>query len=256
MCILFTAINQHPDYPLIICANRDEYYSRPTQAASFWSDNPSIFAGRDLQAGGTWLGINLQGQFAALTNIRTGTSEPDKKKSRGELVVKALQQNETVNQQWLIEHRFDYNPFNLIFGPLDALQCFNSRNSQLKALSTGFHAISNGDLDDTWPKMAHGLKQLKTTIGQSRAISTDNLLSILQDQSKAPQALLPDTGIDIAIETLLSSIFITSETYGTRSSAVILCDNNRNIQFYEAEYDHKGRQISLTEESFAVAMNG
>ena len=114
MCILFIAINQHKDYPLIIAANRDEFHQRPTKSAYFWSERPEILAGQDLQANGTWLGLNSQGDFSALTNIRSALTLNNEAKSRGELVQLALQQPELINQPWLLQHSLNYNPFNLV----------------------------------------------------------------------------------------------------------------------------------------------
>ncbi len=243
MCILFLAIKQHSEYPLLICANRDEFYQRPTSTAHFWSDHPSILGGKDLQAGGSWLGTNKQGYFAAITNIRTGKKPGQDKRSRGELVTLALQQDSPITASWLEEHGELYNPFNLIYGPLEHLACYNSMSKKHITLTDGFHAISNGELDDIWPKMARGEKQLEAIVNLNQSIEPAQLFLILKDQQKAQENLLPNTGVPVEWERLLSSIFINSPEYGTRSSCLILQKNNRSIELIERQYNEQGNTV-------------
>ena len=251
MCILFLAINQHPDYPMIICANRDEFHERPTQSAHYWQDKEGILAGRDLQAGGSWLGINRRGQFAAITNIRTGGKVLENKKSRGELVTFVLEENtsaeqhQVINESWLKDHGDSYNPFNLIYGNLEQLYCYNSVSGEQIKLSTGFHSISNGAMDEIWPKMAKGEQQLEQVVKSATGISESALLSILNNQTRPEESELPDTGIPVEWEQLLSSIFICSEKYGTRSSSLVLLAVDSSIDFTEVEYDNEGNHQSL-----------
>ncbi len=257
MCILFLAINQHSDYPVIICANRDEFYARPTRAAQFWSEQPELLAGKDLQAGGSWLGINSKGYFAAITNIRTGIKQPQHKKSRGELVTKALQFDTPINAEWLIKHSDQYSPFNLTYGYLNQLSCYNSLQKQQTVLSDGFHAISNGAIDDIWPKMAKGQRQLVELVNTSFKSSVNSLslqlFSILKDNSQAQDSELPDTGIPVEWERKLSSIFINTPKYGTRSSNVIAFDKNKVINFYEREYNEQGKVNNESEFKLSVS---
>lgn len=243
MCILFLAINQHSKYPLIICANRDEFYQRPTAAAHFWLDNPSMLAGKDLQAGGSWLGVNRKGIFAAVTNIRTGVNQPLDKRSRGELVTKVLEQKSEITPAWLESNGENYSPFNLVYGPLNNLVCFNSVSKKQVKLIDGFHAVSNGELDDIWPKMARGEKQLESVVKLNQPIESEQLFSILKDQQKAKESLLPDTGVAIEWESLLSSIFINSPEYGTRSSCLILQENDHTFELIERQYNEKGKSV-------------
>lgn len=240
MCILFLAINQHSKYPLVICANRDEFYQRPTSTAHFWPDNPAMLAGKDLQAGGSWLGVNQQGYFAAITNIRISGRPSSGKRSRGELVTMALQSDSKITVKWLKQYGEQYNPFNLVYGPLDSLVCYNSLTKKQVALADGFHAVSNGELDDIWPKMAKGEKQLEAIVNLDQPIEPEQLFSILKDQQKAELNLLPNTGVPLEWERLLSSIFINSKDYGTRSSCLILQQDNHAIEFIERQYNEKG----------------
>ena len=249
MCILFLAINQHPDHPLIICANRDEFYKRPTLGAHFWPNKPHLLAGKDLQAGGSWLGVNTHQQFAAITNIRTGSKQSPAKKSRGELVTLALEPNSFIDINWLKQHSDEYNPFNLIYGSLNQLNCYNSLLKQQTSLTSGFHAISNGSLDDIWPKMAKGESRLEKIVSSTQTINSDELFAILKDSTQADDSQLPNTGVPLEWERKLSSIFINSPEYGTRSSCIILQNKHDVIEFIEQTYDtngNDGEQDSFT----------
>lgn len=250
MCILFIAVKQHPDYPVIICANRDEFHQRPTQNMHWWTE-PNILAGKDLQAGGTWLGLNTEGDFAALTNFRRPESFDKNKRSRGELVVQALSNSTLKTKQYLADKAIKYNDFNLVFGPLDNLQAFDSVKQKLVKLAPGFHSVSNGALDDTWPKMALGLKALKTVIAGSN-LEIDALFSVMRNQVTAEQESLPVTGLSQELEMLLSSIFIVSPDYGTRSSAIILQNNHGEVSIFENNYNNKGKIINNNEFHFTI----
>ncbi|MBB1319284.1 NRDE family protein [Shewanella sp. SR43-4] len=241
MCILFIAVEAHPDYPLIICANRDEFHHRATEPAYRWPTHPAIIAGQDKQAGGTWLGINEQGQFAGITNIRSIELQ-NGVRSRGELVVDALTKQH-VNSQWLAEHSVNYNPFNLVFEHHNQLFCFNSKTSTTTILEPGFHAVSNGALDDIWPKMAKGQQQLQTYIKQMQTPCIDQLLAIMRDTSQPKDQDLPQTGISLEWERLLSAIFIQHEEYGTRSTSIVLKHKSGNVQLTEVRYDGKARNL-------------
>lgn len=258
MCILFFAIESHPHYPLIICANRDEFHHRPTQPAQFWPPDQNILAGKDLQAGGTWLGVNQAGQFAGITNLRTQNLQ-DGVRSRGELVVNALAPHNStlafntsvITPQWLQEHSLNYNPFNLIFEYQHTLHCFNSRTAATTKLTQGFHAVCNGDMDDVWPKMALGQQALQSYIAQTDNISINELLRFMQDTTQPADNLLPNTGLDLEWERRLSSIFIQHPQYGTRSTTIILKDKLGQTDFYETRFDGKGR--NLGQQHFQIA---
>ncbi|MCG9698394.1 NRDE family protein [Shewanella sp. Isolate11] len=243
MCILFIALETHPDYPLIVCANRDEFHIRPTEPAHFWPPENQLLAGRDLQAGGSWLGINRQGYIAAVTNIRAPELQQSDKRSRGELVINSLQNPEAMNATWLEEQGHFYNPFNLLFGQGHRLYCFHSVDNSIKRLSPGFHAISNGALDDIWPKMAKGTQALEQQLSHNSPPDIDALLQIMTDQTQADDTLLPQTGIALEWERQLSSIYIKHPEYGTRSTSIIIQDKLGNCRFIEVRYDGKGRNL-------------
>jgi len=252
MCILFIAIEQHPKYPLIICANRDEFHQRPTQAMHVWQQ-PKILAGKDLQAGGTWLGLTKEGKFAALTNFRKLPLSEGVKKSRGDLVLQALTKtnsNIDINKE-LAQHAKQYHGYNLIHGSLSQLSCYDSINNQSHKLSTGVHSICNGALDDIWPKMANGEQLLKDAISQKGNLSIDALFSLMSNDKQALPELLPSTGLSEEWEQLLSAIFIVSPTYGTRSTSIIMQDIEGNVDVYDRSYEPSGECIG--EQYFTLA---
>ena len=246
MCILFIAVDVHPDYPLIVCANRDEFHHRPTAPAQFWPPQHRILAGKDLEAGGTWLGINTEGQFAGLTNIRAPEYHQEDMRSRGELVLKALEPK-GIDHQWLLTHSDHYNPFNLVYQQDQSLYCYHSLSKTSQVLPPGCHAISNGRLDDVWPKMAKGTLALEQHLAQATVPDLMTLLAIMRDESQAEEERLPSTGVALEWERLLSAIYIKHPEYGTRSTSIVLRDRQGKTRFVEVRYDGKGRQLGQQE---------
>lgn len=244
MCILFFAVKQHPKYPVIICANRDEFHQRPTKNMFHWPEE-KIFAGQDLEAGGTWLGINEHGKFSALTNYRQGSAISPHKKTRGELVLAALAENNI--DQSLVTSTHQYHGYNLVYGEMENLQCFDSINQKFHKITDGFHSICNGALDDIWPKMAQGQKLLEQEIQKNEDLSISALFELMTNQTKASDAELPDTGIDKEWEKLLSSIFIVSPDYGTRSTTILTKDVNGNIRIFDRNYNESGEPAPISE---------
>jgi uncharacterized protein with NRDE domain len=248
MCILFLALQQHPKYPVIICANRDEFHQRPTQKMHQW-DKPSILAGKDLQAGGTWLGLNSKGRFSALTNFRQPKAFDAAKHTRGDLVLQALTNNSNDMTRNLTATHEQYNGFNLVYGDLNNLHCFDSINKRHHQLTSGVHIICNGALDDLWPKMQLGQQQLTDVITEQnnsnfRPLNVDKLFEIMTNDTQSLPENLPKTGISDDWEQMLSSIFIVSEKYGTRSTVIVTCDINNNIDVHEQNYDKEGQKIN------------
>lgn len=244
MCILFFAIKQHPKYPVIICANRDEFHQRPTQAMHWWSEKENaLLAGKDLQAGGTWLGLTKQGRFSALTNFRQPQLFDQNKKSRGDLVLQALSLSDNKITTLLENSAPSYNGFNLVFGQLNSLICFNSVSQKQQQLSHGFHSLCNGALDDVWPKMALGQTQLANTISDftDQPLNIEKLFNLMQNAQQAKVESLPSTGIPLDWEQLLSSIFIVSPQYGTRTTNIITQNSEGKISVYDRSYDKQGK---------------
>mgnify|MGYP000020578388 CR=1 FL=1 len=238
MCILFLSVKRHAKYPLIICANRDEFHQRPTEKMHIWPEN-NILAGKDIEAGGSWLGLSSDGKFSAVTNFRLATAIAPHKKSRGHLVVGALEQ--LPDSEALIESSISYNGYNLVFGELDALKCFDSINQKTHDIEQGFHSISNGALDDVWPKMAHGQHLLEQLISTTVDIQVEQLFALMENQQKADESELPNTGLEPHWEKLLSSIFIVSPDYGTRATSILMVDQQGNVEVYDRGYDAQGK---------------
>lgn len=249
MCILFIALKQHPKYPVIICANRDEFHQRPTQSLHVWPSQ-QILAGKDLQAGGTWLGLTPSGHFSALTNFRQPHLIDSTKISRGDLVLKALSPENISSNNLNIESHLTsnshwYNGFNLIYGNLDELYCFDSVHKKQHTMDDGVYSICNGALTDSWPKMARGQQKLQDIVTDKKheeILDIDSLLNIMKDTTQAPEAKLPKTGLSTEREALLSSIFITSPDYGTRSTLIITKDIHNKIEITECTYLPSGEQ--------------
>lgn len=239
MClILFSYQNDHR-YKLILAANRDEYYERPTASAQFWEDDPCILAGRDLKGGGTWLGINRNGKIAAITNYRNPSSNKGQlAPSRGLLVSDFLgnRSSPAEYRQIISKRAKEYNEFNLLFGDANDLIYFCSHNNYYKILSSGIYGLSNHMLNTPWPKVKTGCQALTQVLSQGDKFTTDELFDILTDRTIPGDDFLPDTGIGLEWERILSSIFITSPIYGTRSSTIVLVDYDNNATLIEKTY--------------------
>lgn len=242
MCLIALAYQYHDDYPLIVVANRDEYHYRPTATLHRWPQPSPIIAGQDLTAGGTWLGISKTGRFAAVTNFRAG--EPNQNNeflSRGQLCANALSSSEPLTQHLnhIEQQANQYAGFNLLLGNSEQLYYLANHGPERQKLSPGVHALSNGALNNQWPKVTQTQRALQQTISTKKP-DIDHLFALLTDKNKAADWQLPNTGIDLEKERLLSSRFIISEDYGTRSSAVILFHRSGSIDFFEQHYDNNG----------------
>ncbi len=238
MCIVFIALNQHPDYPLIIAANRDEFYSRPTQSSHFWPQSPTILAGKDLKAGGSWMGITRWGDIAALTNIRSPSREKSTARSRGELVSDYLKTPSPIPDyaRHLHNNANQYNGYNLLFGNYRQLAVFNSHTQSLVQLAPGFHGLSNALLNTPWPKVTRGIQSLTNYVKHTTQLAANNLFRLLADDTPALPDQLPDTGISKEWEQRLSPIFINTPEYGTRSSTIIMVSKNAEVNWFERVY--------------------
>jgi uncharacterized protein with NRDE domain len=239
MCLLLIAKKVHPDYKLVICANRDEFYERPSMPANFWNDHPKVLAGKDLKAGGTWLGINREGKLAAITNFRGGLKERNNAPTRGMLTADYLisNQNPVDYLKQIIQKANDYNGFNLVVGGVDNLYYLSNREGTIRKLENEIYGLSDGVLDSNWPKVLESKAKFEEVI-KKKFISTEDLFDILSDRSTAEDQLLPNTGIDMIIEKTLSAVFIKTEKYGTRCSTVITVDRNNKTLFIERTFNN------------------
>lgn len=236
MCVIYLALDEHPEYPLILIANRDEFYARPTAAANYWEDFPSVFGGRDLQAGGTWLGVTRGGRFSAVTNYRD-PSAPAGKRSRGDLVANFLKSGQPA-REYLAEvgaRGDEYSGFNLLVGEIGArreLFYYSNRGEGIRELSAGICGLSNHLLDTPWPKVAKGKSRFAALL-RSGETSNNSFFDLLSDESLADDEDLPSTGIPYEAEKAVSAIFIKTPDYGTRCSAVLRFDKNLEWSFAE-----------------------
>ncbi len=244
MCLLLMALDRHSTYPLILLANRDEYYERPSALARFWEEAPSVLAGKDLRAGGTWLGITRNGRIAAVTNYRDPSALKEGAPSRGRLVSDfLLGQKEPMEYLDSLDREAEkYNGFNLIIGDKGQLYWYSNRGHGVQSLGSGVYGLSNHLLDTPWPKVVRGKDALASNLSAQRAPSLEELFHILADRTLADDESLPHTGVELEWERILSPIFIKSPTYGTRSSTVVLIDADNRVTFVEktfnADHDH------------------
>lgn len=248
MCLIVFSYQQHTQYPLIFAANRDESYDRPSRAARFWDENPSILAGKDLQAGGTWMGINKNGEFSAITNYRDPNIKKENPPSRGQLVLDFLDSDDTSSSylRKLQSRGNSYMGFNLLAGSLDELGYYSNQQDNILFLDDGLFGLSNHLLETPWPKVQRAKDKMRTIISGGN-IAPELFFELLADNRKAPEEELPNTGIPKEVEKKVSPIFIKSDNYGTRCSTVLLIDNNGEVTFAERRF--KSGTMDIEEEN-------
>lgn len=239
MCIILLAIESHARYKLVFAANRDEYYDRPSEQARFWPDAPELLAGRDGREGGAWTGITMSGKIGALTNYRDPASHRPEAPSRGRLVPRFLKGFKGPEDylRSVMQNGNEYNGFNLLAGDVSGMYWASNRAREIRKLGPGIHGLSNRLLDTPWPKVLRGKNMLDSALSSLEGPSIDSLLDILSDRTAPPDEELPDTGMGLEWERILSPVFIESPTYGTRSSTVILIDREDRVTFVERTHD-------------------
>lgn len=234
MCTIFLSWQQHPQFDLIVAANRDEYYRRPTTPAHYWQDAPHVFAGRDDIGRGTWMGATTNRRFAALTNFRNLDAISNNAPSRGGLTSDFL--NSTTSPQDYLANiqreNLNHNPYNLLVGDKDTLCYYSNMSKKIIHLEPGIYGLSNGYLDAPWPKVTEGKKEFIQALNMP---SQDKLLGILQNKAVAADNLLPKTGVPYGMEKALSALFIELAGYGTRCSTIIM-RNKKETLFTEKSY--------------------
>ncbi|MBS7662872.1 NRDE family protein [Pseudomonas lalucatii] len=244
MCLIVFAWRPSHPLPLVLAANRDEFYERPSQPLAAWEDAPNIYGGRDLQAGGTWLAAGPQGRYAALTNIRD-PRQPPFGRSRGELPLQFLQ-GELEPEAFLTElaeRAGNYSAFNLLVGDAKQLWFLNSREGIARQLEEGLYGFSNADLDTPWPKVEKGKALLSECLVEPQVPA---LLDLLHDAQQPPDSALPDTGVGLNTERLLSGIFIATRSYGTLASTALLVRADGSRQLVERRYGPLGVPLGET----------
>ena len=241
MCLIVLAYRCHPEFPLIVAANRDEFFQRPTAAADFWPDHPQVLAGRDLEQNGTWMGVSKSGRFAALTNVRAPKSIQPAAKSRG-LIVSDFLMGDIAPATFvddLKERGQHYNGFNVIVAAADNLAYFNSVTLDSRTLSPGIYGLSNHRLDTPWPKITRSKAALERALSKDEQGLETDLFALLLDRERADDAALPDTGVGLDKERWLSPMFISGQEYGTRASTVLMVGASQTL-FVERSFDSTG----------------
>jgi len=238
MCLILLAWQAHPDYPLVVAANRDEFFVRPSAPAAFWPQAPEVLAGRDLEAGGTWLGISRQQRFSALTNYREGGKQRPGAPSRGALVADFLAGDADPEDYLaaLAARGADYNGFNLFVGDGQRLAYYSNRGDSPRWLAPGIYGLSNHLLDTPWPKLAAAKAAFAKALADLPAC--DEFFELLADREIVPDTHLPETGVPLEWERILSAVFVNSPDYGTRASTLLTT--------------HRTGVVTLIERSFGV----
>ncbi len=245
MCLVVFALHVHPDFPLVVLANRDEYYARPSAPAQPFAEAPEIFGGRDLQSGGTWLAVSAAGRFAAVTNFRSPLAVRSGR-SRGTLVREALQPHADPASWAQGIDRPLYPSFNLLLGDRHELFYTHDCSEGVKRLTGGVHGLSNARLDEPWPKVRRASARLLQLL-DAPTLELEAAFAILADRAPAPDSELPDTGVPLALERQLSAAFIALPGYGTRASTVVLAHRDGRWRFAERTFGEGGLPTGATD---------
>ena len=242
MCLVAFAWKAHPRWRLVLAGNRDEFHSRPAAPLALWDEEPRLIGGRDLEAGGMWLGVDAAGRAGVVTNVRDPRASRDGR-SRGELLVQYLRGSATAHEHAaaLAARGAEYRPFNLVlFDPLHAAVVTNHRNATWEGIRPGVQALSNGAPGVTWPKTRQLHAALTGWIAQPDAL-LEALFTPLADERVAPDADLPDTGVGLEVERRLSPAFIRGENYGTRASTLLAIAHSGEGIIIERRFGPRGR---------------
>jgi uncharacterized protein with NRDE domain len=250
MCLVLLANDVHPRYRLVLAANRDEFFRRRTAPANRWADAPDVLAGRDLEGGGTWLGVTIAGRWAAVTNFRESAPPLPDAPSRGHLVAEYLRGREAPSEyaDRLTSTAASYNGFNLLLGDAEDVCWISNRTAEgagisRRRLGAGLYGISNHLLDTPWRKVTRGKERLKEIAAAETDPSADSLLEMLLDTTFAAEHELPRTGVSRDLEIALSAAFISTPDYGTRSSSALLIGRDGGIHLAERSFDSSARVV-------------
>lgn len=252
MCLVVLAFNVHADAPLVVAANRDEFHSRPTRDADWWPDQPDVIGGRDLQAGGTWLGAHRSGRFATITNYRDAATKRSKTRSRGHLVTEFLQGDQSAVEYLRTISPDAYAGFNLLVADGNQLAYLSNRGGGLKELPAGIYGLSNATLDAPWEKVERSKSRLSALLQQGRANET-HLLRLLGDMEKGPVNEVRSDRLPFATAHAITAPFIVTPEYGTRCSTIVCVDRAGMWRFLERRFDPDGNTVGESQFSFRVS---
>ena len=257
MCLILFANEASSRYQLILAANRDEFYSRPTAPAAFWEEAPDVLAGKDLKSGGSWMGVTRSGKIAAVTNFRGPGKMWEDAPSRGNLVSDFLMGSESPNVfiDKLRTRARNYNGFNLLLGSAEGLWWYSNRYDEPPHMIVpGIHGLSNHLLDTPWPKVERGKRALEQLLVGEKEITPEHVFPILEDHFPVADDELPDTGVGLKLERVLSTPFIRSQDYGTRSSTVLLIECTGKLTFVERSFSPRDESQKETRYEFRLGL--
>ncbi len=236
MCLVAVALGAHPDWPLVVVGNRDEFHARPADPMHWWTD-PIILAGRDRSAGGAWLGVTPDGRFATVTNYRVPGAHRPGGRTRGELIPAVL---DGLDTEALRARGGDYSGFNLLWGDASGCTWVCNETDGLDYPGTGIHALSNGVLDGDWPKVRRARDGLARLLHAPSGPPFEALFDLFADPQQAPDSELPDTGVPRDWERFLSSPFIVGGEYGTRATTVVMVGADQRVRVRERVFAPDG----------------
>lgn len=252
MCLIVIGWRCRPDLPLVVAANRDEWRDRAAEPAHWWPDHPEILAGRDLKAGGTWMGVTRSGRFAAVTNFRDPSDRRSTARSRGELVTQFLLSRDAPSAflAAVAARAGEYNGFNLIAGDRESLWYLGSREGEAREIAPGVHGLSNHVLDEPWPKVIRGRHAMERALCEGDAVPA--LLELLGDTAGVADRELPSTGVGLEWERRLASPLITGADYGTRASTVVSWTGAGEVFFEELTRAADGSETGRATQRFRL----
>lgn len=257
MCLIVIDWNTHPDFALVVAANRDEFHDRASLPAAWWNDHTNIYGGRDLKAQGTWLAVNRFGRFAAVTNVRKVTDGGTR--TRGALAVDFLLASDADCEGYierLEDTVVDYDGYNFLGFDGRRLQWFNNVERASENLKPSIVALSNASLDTPWPKVErikHEYEKLRDRQHDAKNQFYDALFDMLADKTTAEDKQLPDTGVGLTLERQLSPIFIEGETYGTRCSTIFTVSHSGSANFVERRFDRNKNILGESQVEFEIS---
>jgi len=249
VCLVVLAFGVDQEHPLVVAANRDEFHARPTQSANWWPDAPRIVGGRDLQAGGTWLGVHRDGRFATVTNYSGAKEESAGVRSRGHLVTGFLQGGLSPLEYLQTIQGDDYAGFNLLVADRTTLAYLSNRGGGLKELPAGFYGLSNASLDAPSEKVERSKERLSKMVADGQ-INETQLLRLLGDRDKGPVHEVESDHLPFAIAHAITAPFIVTSDYGTRCSTIVREDSSGQWRFHERRFDASGKNVGESQYSF------
>jgi uncharacterized protein with NRDE domain len=250
LCLIVVAWRCRADLPLVVAANRDEWRDRAAETAHWWPDHPELLAGRDLKAGGTWMGVTRSGRFGAVTNFRDPSDRRSTARSRGDLVTDFLLARESPPAflAGVARRAHEYNGFNLIVGDGASLWYFGSREGGARPITPGVHGLSNHVLDEPWPKVIRGRQAMESALAEKDPMPA--LFTLLGDPRGVDDAELPATGVGLAWERRLAAALIAGADYGTRASTALTVSAGGEVRLEERTRGPQGEETARANHAF------